>query len=209
MTDPLVVFTPSGKRGHFPVGTPILDAARSLGVYVESVCGGRGICGRCQVEPMVGSFAKHKIESRAENVSDWSSERGSLHRQARQPEGRSPAFLLHHHSRPPRRRYSRRRCRAAADHPQGGQPARNPPQSGDQAVLCRGRRARHAQASRRSRPVESRTGRGMGLRRYSGRPAHFADMSRKHFARATGPSPPPSTRTWSPRGLRSWRCIRA
>ncbi|PCJ85299.1 MAG: hypothetical protein COA52_16380, partial [Hyphomicrobiales bacterium] len=40
---------PSGRRGHFPLGTPVLDAARALGVYIESVCGGRGICGRCQV----------------------------------------------------------------------------------------------------------------------------------------------------------------
>ena len=31
MTDPLVIFTPSGKRGHFPKGTPILTAARQLG----------------------------------------------------------------------------------------------------------------------------------------------------------------------------------
>ena len=27
----LVVFTPSGKRGRFPVGTPLLTAARKLG----------------------------------------------------------------------------------------------------------------------------------------------------------------------------------
>ncbi|MEN0040002.1 MAG: ASKHA domain-containing protein [Pseudomonadota bacterium] len=71
-TDPLVIFTPSGKRGHFPVGTPILDAARELGVYVESVCGGRGICGRCQVEPQFGQFAKHGIDSATGNISDWS-----------------------------------------------------------------------------------------------------------------------------------------
>ena len=71
-TDPFVVFTPSGKRGNFPVGTPILDAARELGVYVESVCGGRGICGRCQVAPEFGHFAKHGIESKAEAVSEWS-----------------------------------------------------------------------------------------------------------------------------------------
>ena len=38
--DPLVIFTPSGKRGHFPVGTPILTAARQLGVDLDSVCGG-------------------------------------------------------------------------------------------------------------------------------------------------------------------------
>lgn len=44
-----VVFTPSGRRGRFPVGTTVLDAARTLGVDLDSVCGGRGICGRCQV----------------------------------------------------------------------------------------------------------------------------------------------------------------
>ena len=29
-------------------------AALTLGVFVESVCGGRGICGRCQVLPAYG-----------------------------------------------------------------------------------------------------------------------------------------------------------
>ncbi|WP_298814752.1 ASKHA domain-containing protein [uncultured Roseibium sp.] len=56
-----VVFQPSGRRGTFPVGTPLLDAARSLGVYVESVCGGRGICGRCQVAVSEGKFAKENV----------------------------------------------------------------------------------------------------------------------------------------------------
>ena len=45
-----VLFTPSGRRGRVPVGTTVLDAARSLNVDLDSVCGGRGICGRCQVE---------------------------------------------------------------------------------------------------------------------------------------------------------------
>ena len=49
--DPLVVFTPSGKRGRVPAGTTVLDAARRLGVDLDSVCGGRGICSRCQVAP--------------------------------------------------------------------------------------------------------------------------------------------------------------
>ena len=31
-SDPLVVFSPSGKRGRFPQGTPVLQAARSLGL---------------------------------------------------------------------------------------------------------------------------------------------------------------------------------
>ncbi len=45
-----VWFTPGGRRGTFPRGTTVLDAARSLGVDLDSVCGARGICGRCQVE---------------------------------------------------------------------------------------------------------------------------------------------------------------
>jgi uncharacterized 2Fe-2S/4Fe-4S cluster protein (DUF4445 family) len=60
---------PSGKRGHFPVGTPVLEAARQLGVYVESVCGGRATCGRCQVSVQEGNFAKHKIVSANDHLS--------------------------------------------------------------------------------------------------------------------------------------------
>src|SRR3569832_1149801 len=67
MTDALVVFTPSGKRGRFPVGTPLLQAARTLGVDVDSVCGGRGLCGRCQVLVMEGDFPMHGVTSRATN----------------------------------------------------------------------------------------------------------------------------------------------
>lgn len=71
MPDRLVVFTPSGKRGHFPDGTTLLDAARKLGADLDSVCGGRGICGRCQVEIAEGHFPKHGIESRAEGITGW------------------------------------------------------------------------------------------------------------------------------------------
>ncbi len=67
-----VVFTPSGRRGHFPVGTSILHAARSLGVDLDSVCGGRGICGRCQVTCSEGDFPKHGIVSSPENMSPLS-----------------------------------------------------------------------------------------------------------------------------------------
>ncbi len=63
------IFTPSGKRGKFPIGTPLIQAARSLGVDIDSVCGGRGICGRCQVNVGEGDFAKHGIHSRGENLS--------------------------------------------------------------------------------------------------------------------------------------------
>ena len=70
--DPLVVFTPSGKRGSFPVGTPVLQAARALGVDIDSVCGGRGLCGRCQVMVSEGEFAKHGVSSSNESLSAFS-----------------------------------------------------------------------------------------------------------------------------------------
>jgi uncharacterized 2Fe-2S/4Fe-4S cluster protein (DUF4445 family) len=66
--DPLIVFMPSGKRGRFPRGTPVLEAARGLGVDIDSVCGGRALCGRCQVEVAEGDFAKHGINSTENNV---------------------------------------------------------------------------------------------------------------------------------------------
>jgi uncharacterized 2Fe-2S/4Fe-4S cluster protein (DUF4445 family) len=68
----LIVFTPSGRRGRFPVGTPVLQAARSLGVDIDSVCGGRALCGRCQVVLQEGEFAKHGVSSRAAHLSDQS-----------------------------------------------------------------------------------------------------------------------------------------
>lgn len=69
--DPLVLFMPSGRRGRFKKGTHILEAARQLGVYVESVCGGRGICGRCQIEIQEGNFAKHGIVSANSHISEF------------------------------------------------------------------------------------------------------------------------------------------
>ncbi|MEC8953681.1 MAG: ASKHA domain-containing protein [Actinomycetota bacterium] len=72
MTEPdehLVVFTPSGLRGSVPDGTTVLDTARRLGVDLDSVCGGRGICGRCQVIPTFGEFAKHGITATTKHIS--------------------------------------------------------------------------------------------------------------------------------------------
>jgi uncharacterized 2Fe-2S/4Fe-4S cluster protein (DUF4445 family) len=69
--DPLVIFTPSGKRGRFAPGTPVLTAARKLGVDLDSVCGGRGICSRCQITPSYGDFAKHGVTVADDALSDW------------------------------------------------------------------------------------------------------------------------------------------
>ena len=70
-TDPLVIFTPSGKRGRFEAGTPILTAARQLGVDLDSVCGGRGICSKCQITPSYGEFPKHGVTVSQGALSEW------------------------------------------------------------------------------------------------------------------------------------------
>ena len=93
MTDrPLVVFTPSGRRGRFPRGTPLLQAARELGVDIDSVCGGRALCGRCQITLSEGEFAKHGISSRQEHVSP--------------PSPTEEHYRARHHKMPPGRRLS-------------------------------------------------------------------------------------------------------
>ena len=71
--DALVIFTPSGKRGRFAPGTPVLTAARQLGVDLDSVCGGRGICSKCQVTPGVGEFPKHGVSVAADALTTWNS----------------------------------------------------------------------------------------------------------------------------------------
>jgi len=68
-----VVFTPSGKRGEIALGKSVLDAARVLGVDLDTVCGGRGICDRCQIDQSIGAFSKFGIDSKLENLSPRSS----------------------------------------------------------------------------------------------------------------------------------------
>jgi len=71
--DALVIFTPSGKRGRFAYGTPVLTAARQLGVDLDSVCGGRGICSKCQIQPGYGEFPKHGVTVHDDALSEWNS----------------------------------------------------------------------------------------------------------------------------------------
>jgi uncharacterized 2Fe-2S/4Fe-4S cluster protein (DUF4445 family) len=71
LSDHLVVFAPSGKRERLPDGLSILEAARKLGVDLDSVCGGRGICGRCQIEVAEGRFARHGATSARDHVTPW------------------------------------------------------------------------------------------------------------------------------------------
>ncbi len=53
-----VIFLPSGLRGEAPIGVSVLEAARRLGADIDSACGGRGICGRCQITVAKGALAE-------------------------------------------------------------------------------------------------------------------------------------------------------
>ena len=86
--NPRVIFTPSGKRGNFPIGTPILTAARQLGVDLDSVCGGRGICSKCQITPSFGEFPKHGVSVGADALSPWNAVEARYHEIRGLQEGR-------------------------------------------------------------------------------------------------------------------------
>ncbi|MBN1161760.1 MAG: DUF4445 domain-containing protein [Dehalococcoidales bacterium] len=58
-----VVFQPSGRRGKVVDGTTLLNAARQLGAGLESICGGKGSCGKCKIRIEEGYFDKYGISS--------------------------------------------------------------------------------------------------------------------------------------------------
>ena len=64
-----IIFTPSGRQGEVAIGTNLLQAARQMGVDIDSVCGGRAMCGRCQIDVGEGHFAKHGLSSSAASLS--------------------------------------------------------------------------------------------------------------------------------------------
>jgi len=74
-----IIFTPSGRRGTVAEGTSVLEAARRIGVDLDSVCGGRGICSKCQVAPAFGAFAKHGITAREDALSPWNAVEDRYH----------------------------------------------------------------------------------------------------------------------------------
>jgi uncharacterized 2Fe-2S/4Fe-4S cluster protein (DUF4445 family) len=69
-----LILMPSGRRSTVPRGQTVLDAAREMGVAIESICGGRLTCGKCKVRVEDGDFAKHGISSAADHLSPPSKE---------------------------------------------------------------------------------------------------------------------------------------
>ena len=153
--DALVVFTPSGRRGRVPIGTPLLQAARSLGVDIDSVCGGRGLCGRCQVLLAEGDFAKHGVTSRAEHLSPFGAVGAGILPPPADGAG-PPAVVLDVRAGRSRDRRAVRQPGAPAGRAQGGRGARHRARSRRPAALRRGAAARHARSFGRPPPARGR-----------------------------------------------------
>ncbi len=59
----LVIFQPSGSRGYAEDGANLLEVARSLGVEIETPCGGMLMCSKCRVRIEEGEFERFGITS--------------------------------------------------------------------------------------------------------------------------------------------------
>lgn len=49
-----VVFQPYGRRRKFRSGITTIEAAKTLGIDISSLCGGKGTCGKCKVKVQKG-----------------------------------------------------------------------------------------------------------------------------------------------------------
>ena len=78
LTQPYVIFMPSGRRAHVEPGQTLLEAAQEMGVEIESICAGRLTCAKCKVQVESGEFSKHGIVSSPEHVSPPGREEAEL-----------------------------------------------------------------------------------------------------------------------------------
>lgn len=69
MSKHMVIFEPSGKRGYIEDGKTLLEAAQELGEDIESICGGKTVCGKCLVKVDEGLLTGRGIESRGQLLS--------------------------------------------------------------------------------------------------------------------------------------------
>ncbi|MFC1949224.1 ASKHA domain-containing protein [Chloroflexota bacterium] len=58
MGDYEITFEPIGRKGRCHDSETILDCARSLGIGISSICGGRGTCKTCKVQVTEGTLSK-------------------------------------------------------------------------------------------------------------------------------------------------------
>jgi len=76
----LVILQPSGRRGHVDEGISLREAARQLGVEIESICAENATCGKCKVVIEEGTFERYGITSKREHLSGPSAEEADYFR---------------------------------------------------------------------------------------------------------------------------------
>lgn len=84
----LVIFVPSGRRGLVKHGETVLEAARQVGVEIESICGGAMTCSKCRIRVESGRFEKHGITSADTHLSPPSGEELALLERLNSPDCR-------------------------------------------------------------------------------------------------------------------------
>jgi len=71
----VITFLPSGATVSVDPGAPLLEAAASAGIGVNSVCGGRGTCGKCRARVVEGAVSG-VTEAEKEHLAAEELERG-------------------------------------------------------------------------------------------------------------------------------------
>src|SRR6266508_6291985 len=64
-----IILQPSGRRGQVEEGRSVREAARELGVEIESICAENATCGKCMVLVEEGRFERYNIASKQANLS--------------------------------------------------------------------------------------------------------------------------------------------
>ena len=82
MTTHTIIFTPSGIQTTAKDGQSVYDVALDAGVDMQSICGGKGLCKRCQIEISPGQYSKFKVTVSEEALSKLSpTEKKAIHDQ--------------------------------------------------------------------------------------------------------------------------------
>ncbi|MBW2407628.1 MAG: DUF4445 domain-containing protein, partial [Deltaproteobacteria bacterium] len=82
-----IIFQPSGCRGKITKNLTLLKAAQELGENIESLCGGKGTCGKCRILVSEGDFPKYEIDSRRKNLSIWQKSEANFINKKQKTEG--------------------------------------------------------------------------------------------------------------------------
>ncbi|MCK5346386.1 MAG: 2Fe-2S iron-sulfur cluster binding domain-containing protein, partial [Candidatus Heimdallarchaeota archaeon] len=73
-----IIFDPDGIRVRVKPNTSIYEAARMNGIAIESICGGKGTCGKCRVLiTKGGNFLTTLANSEKRFISDSEVQKGN------------------------------------------------------------------------------------------------------------------------------------